>query len=45
MDWQHWRVGRKLKLDTATCEYIDDAEANRLFTREYRQGYELPDGI
>ena len=36
------RVGRKLKLDPATGECMGDDEANRLFTRQYRAGYELP---
>ncbi|NUM52631.1 MAG: Gfo/Idh/MocA family oxidoreductase [Candidatus Hydrogenedentes bacterium] len=35
------RVGRKLNLDTEKVECINDDEANKLFTREYRKGYEL----
>ncbi len=35
------KLGRTLTIDPAT-ERSDDAEANRLFTREYRKGYELP---
>jgi hypothetical protein len=35
------RLGRTLTIDPVT-ETADDAEANRLFTREYRKGYELP---
>jgi len=35
------RLGRTLTIDPET-ETSDDAEANRLFTREYRKGYELP---
>jgi predicted dehydrogenase len=35
------RLGRELVVDPAT-ERTADAEANRLFTREYRKGYELP---
>jgi predicted dehydrogenase len=35
------RLGRTLAIDPVT-ETADDAEANRLFTREYRKGYELP---
>jgi len=34
-------LGRTLTVDPKT-EQSDDAEANRLFTREYRKGYELP---
>ncbi len=37
------RLGRELTIDPAT-ERSTDAEANRLFTREYRKGYELPRG-
>jgi hypothetical protein len=35
------KLGRELRLDPRT-ERSDDPEANRLFTREYRTGYELP---
>ncbi|MFM8415636.1 MAG: Gfo/Idh/MocA family protein [Planctomycetota bacterium] len=35
------KLGRTLTIDPAT-EQSDDPEANRLFTREYRKGYELP---
>jgi len=35
------RLGRELTIDPAT-ERSTDAEANRLFTRDYRKGYELP---
>jgi predicted dehydrogenase len=35
------RLGRELTLDPRT-ERSDDPEANRLFTRDYRKGYELP---
>ena len=35
------RLGRELTIDPRT-ERSDDPEANRLFTREYRKGYELP---
>jgi len=34
-------LGRVLEIDPAT-ERSKDAEANRLFTRDYRKGYELP---
>lgn len=35
------RVNRKLHLDVNTLQCINDDEANALFTREYRKGYEL----
>jgi hypothetical protein len=34
-------LGRELAIDPKT-EKSSDAEANRLFTRDYRKGYELP---
>ena len=34
-------LGRELAIDPTT-EKSSDAEANRLFTRDYRKGYELP---
>ncbi len=34
-------LGRTLSIDSAT-ERSDDPEANQLFSREYRKGYELP---
>ncbi len=35
------KLGRELVIDPKT-EFATDAEANRLFTRDYRKGYELP---
>jgi len=35
------RVERKLKIDPEKWECIGDAEAQKLFTRDYRKGYEL----
>lgn len=35
------RVGRKLNLDVEKVACIGDDEANKLFTREYRKGFEL----
>ena len=37
------RVGRRLLFDAKTETFKGDAEANRLLTREYRKGFELPD--
>ncbi len=36
------RVGRRLKFDAQNDRFIDDAEANRYLTKQYRKGYELP---
>jgi predicted dehydrogenase len=35
-------VGRKLNIDPKTETIRNDAEANRLLTREYRRGFEVP---
>jgi hypothetical protein len=35
------KLGRELTIDPVT-ERSSDAEANALFTREYRKGFELP---
>ncbi len=37
------RTGRKLAFDPVKCSCTGDDEAARLFTREYRAGYELPE--
>ncbi len=35
-------VGRSLKWNPETEQFIDDAEANSYLTRAFRKGYELP---
>ena len=35
------RVGRKLQFDAAAMSCAGDADANKLFSRDYRKGYEL----
>ena len=37
-----YRVGRTLTFDGATERFVNDREADRLLTREYRKGFELP---
>ena len=41
-----WLCGARLSFDPQTQQFIDDqaAEANRLMTRRYRSGFELPSG-
>jgi predicted dehydrogenase len=39
------RVNRKLKVDPEKWECLDDPEAAKLSTREYRKGYELPEMV
>jgi predicted dehydrogenase len=38
------RVGRKLKLDPTTERFLGDEEANKMLSREYRKGFEVPKG-
>jgi len=35
------RVDKKLAWDSAKAAFTNDAEANKLLTRTYRQGWEL----
>lgn len=37
-----YRVGRELRFDGKTETFVNDREADRLLTREYRRGFELP---
>jgi hypothetical protein len=37
------RVGRRLRFDAEQEKFIGDDEANNHLTKEYRQGYELPE--
>jgi predicted dehydrogenase len=36
------RTGRRLRFNTARERFIDDAQANKYLTKQYRRGYELP---
>ncbi len=36
------RVGRRLRFDAENERFIDDADANKYLTKNYRKGYELP---
>jgi predicted dehydrogenase len=40
-----YRVGRGLKFDGQTERCVDDKEADALLTREYRQGFEVPENV
>lgn len=40
-----FRTGRKLKFDPATETFPGDAEASRYLTRQYRQGFVVPDKV
>jgi len=37
-----YRVGRSLTFDGKAEKFVDDNEADRLLTREYRKGFEIP---
>ena len=37
-----YRVGRALTFDGKTEKFVDDKQADRLLTREYRKGFEIP---
>jgi predicted dehydrogenase len=40
-----YRLGRDLRFDPARMQFVGDAEANRLLTREYRKPYVVPDNV
>jgi hypothetical protein len=37
-----YRVGRPLQFDGKAEKFVNDKEADRLLTREYRRGFEIP---
>jgi hypothetical protein len=45
LDKTQLRVGRKLKLNVETESFVNDKEADKLLTREYRKGFEVPSKI
>ncbi|MGO9895642.1 MAG: gfo/Idh/MocA family oxidoreductase, partial [Bryobacteraceae bacterium] len=40
-----YRLGRTLRFDAATYSCPGDAEANRLFTRQYREPFVVPEKV
>ena len=40
-----YRVGRELVFDPKAETFVDDKKADKLLTREYRKGFEVPKGI
>jgi len=40
-----YRVNRDLRFDPARMQFVGDAEANKLLTREYRKPYVVPDRV
>jgi predicted dehydrogenase len=45
LDRDRLRLGATLTLDVAKERFVDNAAANRMATREYRAGFELPEQI
>ena len=37
-----YQVGRQLNFDGKSERFVDDKQADRLLTREYRKGFEVP---
>ena len=37
-----YRLGRKLAIDAKKEKFVKDKEANKLLTREYREGFVVP---
>ena len=42
LDRTNYRLGRRLTIDLKTERFVRDDEANRMLTREYRRGFEVP---
>ncbi|MEX1232612.1 MAG: Gfo/Idh/MocA family oxidoreductase [Planctomycetaceae bacterium] len=42
LDDMNYQLGRLLTIDPVTETCVDDEEANKLLTREYRSGFEVP---
>jgi hypothetical protein len=45
LEEEKYPLGRKLVLDDRAESFVDDAEANRLLTREYRKPFVVPDKV
>jgi predicted dehydrogenase len=45
LDGLKYRLGRKLTVDAKSESFVNDAEANRLLTREYRKPFEVPEKV
>jgi hypothetical protein len=40
-----YRLGRELRFDPAQMQFVGDAQANKLLTREYRKPYVVPEKV
>jgi predicted dehydrogenase len=45
LDSTLYRVGRRVTIDPVTETFVDDSEANRLLTREYRKPFVVPEKV
>jgi hypothetical protein len=42
LDKTNYLLGRRLTIDPKTETFVNEAEANRMLTRDYRKGFEVP---
>src|SRR5262249_42294714 len=42
LDETKYHLGRKLTLEPKSETFVDDKEADKMLTREYRKGFEVP---
>ena len=40
-----YRLGRELKFDNAKEKFVNDAEADAMLSRKYREPYVVPDKV
>ena len=40
-----YRLGRELSLDGKQESFVNDAEANKMLTRDYRKGFVVPESV
>ncbi|MDH5380296.1 MAG: gfo/Idh/MocA family oxidoreductase, partial [Cyclobacteriaceae bacterium] len=40
-----YRLGKVLKFDPKTEKFVNDKEADKMLTRDYREGFEVPDKV
>jgi len=45
LDGENYQLGRKLTLDAKTESFVNDPQANKLLTREYRKPFAVPEKV
>ena len=45
LEGENYLLGRKLTVDAKTESFVNDPQANKLLTREYRKGFEVPEKV